>query len=151
MWNFICVFGVTVSIAGSDERRRDLKPFAVLDKTTASLRGKSVMTLAAPSLLDDFCKRRHKSCVILTKENWAYVLLLFLCLKDKASVILQFFPTVPLKKNKKHLMLLFWLMNIEIIENHMLHGKPSAKCSFWLWQINSWFQQKQKELELWNV
>ncbi|XP_031712528.1 cell division cycle protein 20 homolog B [Anarrhichthys ocellatus] len=43
--------------ADSDERRHALQPFALLDKTSMSQRGKSVMKLAAPSLLNDYCKR----------------------------------------------------------------------------------------------
>ncbi|XP_042344522.1 cell division cycle protein 20 homolog B-like [Plectropomus leopardus] len=39
--------------AGSHERRHALQPFAVLDKAV-SLRGQSVIKLAAPSLLNDF-------------------------------------------------------------------------------------------------
>ncbi|XP_037634930.1 cell division cycle 20.5, cofactor of APC complex-like isoform X3 [Sebastes umbrosus] len=40
--------------AGSDERRHALQPFAVLDKTSVSQQGESVMKLAAPSLLNDY-------------------------------------------------------------------------------------------------
>ncbi|XP_041792343.1 cell division cycle protein 20 homolog B-like [Chelmon rostratus] len=40
--------------AVSDERRTDLQPFAVLDKTSVSLQGKPLMKLAAPSLLNDY-------------------------------------------------------------------------------------------------
>ncbi|XP_023261891.1 cell division cycle protein 20 homolog B isoform X3 [Seriola lalandi dorsalis] len=40
--------------AGSDARRHDLQPFAVLDKAAVSLQGKSVMRLAAPSLQNDY-------------------------------------------------------------------------------------------------
>ncbi|XP_044051415.1 cell division cycle protein 20 homolog B-like isoform X2 [Siniperca chuatsi] len=43
-----------VQQAGSDERRHDLQPFAVLDKASVSLQGKSVMKMAAPSLLNDY-------------------------------------------------------------------------------------------------
>ncbi|XP_023261890.1 cell division cycle protein 20 homolog B isoform X2 [Seriola lalandi dorsalis] len=39
---------------GSDARRHDLQPFAVLDKAAVSLQGKSVMRLAAPSLQNDY-------------------------------------------------------------------------------------------------
>ncbi|KAF0034203.1 hypothetical protein F2P81_014269 [Scophthalmus maximus] len=39
---------------GSDERSRGLQPFAVLDEAPVSLQGKSVMKLAAPSLLNDY-------------------------------------------------------------------------------------------------
>lgn len=53
-----CVFMKYFSIAGSDERRHDLQPFSVLDKASVNLQGKSVMKLAAPSLLNDYCKRR---------------------------------------------------------------------------------------------
>ncbi|KAM6943930.1 cell division cycle protein 20 homolog B-like [Lycodopsis pacificus] len=38
----------------SDERRHALQPFGLLDKTSTSQRGKSVMKLAAPSLLNDY-------------------------------------------------------------------------------------------------
>ncbi|XP_070689517.1 cell division cycle protein 20 homolog B-like [Pempheris klunzingeri] len=40
--------------AGSDEREHDLQPFAALVKASVSLQGKSVMKLAAPSLLNDY-------------------------------------------------------------------------------------------------
>ncbi|AWP07525.1 putative cell division cycle protein 20 -like B-like [Scophthalmus maximus] len=43
-----------LSVAGSDERSRGLQPFAVLDEAPVSLQGKSVMKLAAPSLLNDY-------------------------------------------------------------------------------------------------
>ncbi|GLD54271.1 cell division cycle protein 20 homolog B isoform X2 [Lates japonicus] len=39
---------------GSDEGRHDLQPFAILDKAAVSLQGKTVMNLAAPSLLNDY-------------------------------------------------------------------------------------------------
>ncbi|XP_040010581.1 cell division cycle 20.3, cofactor of APC complex-like [Xiphias gladius] len=39
---------------GSNERRHDLRPFAVLDRATVKGQGKSVMKLAAPSLLNDY-------------------------------------------------------------------------------------------------
>ncbi|XP_062418360.1 cell division cycle protein 20 homolog B-like [Pungitius pungitius] len=39
---------------GSDERRRAMQPFALLDKTSTSQLGKSVVKLAAPSLLNDY-------------------------------------------------------------------------------------------------
>ncbi|KAK9523086.1 hypothetical protein VZT92_019511 [Zoarces viviparus] len=38
----------------SDKRRHALQPFALLDKTSTSQQGKSVMKLAAPSLLNDY-------------------------------------------------------------------------------------------------
>nr|XP_046241299.1 cell division cycle protein 20 homolog B-like [Scatophagus argus] len=38
----------------SEERRCDLQPFDVLDEADVSLQGKSVMRLAAPSLLNDY-------------------------------------------------------------------------------------------------
>ncbi|XP_070820005.1 cell division cycle protein 20 homolog B-like [Chaetodon trifascialis] len=41
-------------LQGSDGRRLDLQPFAVLDKASASLQGKLEMKLAAPSLLNDY-------------------------------------------------------------------------------------------------
>ncbi|XP_070761209.1 cell division cycle protein 20 homolog B-like [Enoplosus armatus] len=44
----------TAQQTGSDERKHDLQPFAVLDKASVGLQGKSVMKLAAPSLLNDF-------------------------------------------------------------------------------------------------
>lgn len=50
-----------VFIAGFHDRRHDLKPFAALDKTPESPRGKPVMTLAAPLLLNDYCKQRTKT------------------------------------------------------------------------------------------
>lgn len=79
---FFQVFGVTVgvSIAGSDERRHVLKPFSALDETCG---GKPVRTLAAPSLVDDYCKSRQKSWVILILNKPSP------CLNDKAGVILQ--------------------------------------------------------------
>nr|XP_040052355.1 cell division cycle protein 20 homolog B-like isoform X1 [Gasterosteus aculeatus aculeatus] len=40
--------------AGTDERRRALQPFALLDETKTRQQGKSVMKLAAPSLLNDY-------------------------------------------------------------------------------------------------
>ncbi|KAM3610701.1 uncharacterized protein V6R79_007581 [Siganus canaliculatus] len=39
---------------GSVARKHDLQPFDILDKTTESVHGKSVMKLAAPSLLNDY-------------------------------------------------------------------------------------------------
>ncbi|XP_034726677.1 cell division cycle protein 20 homolog B-like [Etheostoma cragini] len=40
--------------AGSDEKRHILPPFAILDKPSVSQQGKSVIKLAAPSLLNDY-------------------------------------------------------------------------------------------------
>lgn len=45
-------------IEGYDERKYDLQPFATLNKATLSLHGKSVVKLGAPSLLNDYCKRK---------------------------------------------------------------------------------------------
>lgn len=45
-------------VAGSDEIRTARQPFALLDKTSVSQRGESVMKLAAPSLLNDYCTKR---------------------------------------------------------------------------------------------
>ncbi|XP_034548219.1 cell division cycle protein 20 homolog B-like, partial [Notolabrus celidotus] len=40
--------------AGFDGRRHDMEPFAVLEKPSVRLQGEPVMTLAAPSLLNDY-------------------------------------------------------------------------------------------------
>ncbi|XP_031161586.1 cell division cycle protein 20 homolog B [Sander lucioperca] len=40
--------------AGSDEKRHILQPFAILDKPSVSQQGKSMIKLAAPSLLNDY-------------------------------------------------------------------------------------------------
>lgn len=82
---FSYVFGVTVgvSIAGSDERRHVLKPFSVLDETC---QGKPVTALAAPSLVDDYCRSRQKSWLILISNK------LSPCLNDTAGV-----PTPPFR------------------------------------------------------
>uniref|UniRef100_A0A669CTY3 Anaphase-promoting complex subunit 4-like WD40 domain-containing protein n=1 Tax=Oreochromis niloticus TaxID=8128 RepID=A0A669CTY3_ORENI len=40
--------------SGYDERKYDLQPFATLNKATLSLHGKSVVKLAAPSMLNDY-------------------------------------------------------------------------------------------------
>lgn len=72
-----CVF----SIAGSEERGRDLQPFAVLDEASLSVQGKSVMKLAAPSLLNDYCKQRYESC-----KRKAYVRFLSLCFRSAVKI-----------------------------------------------------------------
>lgn len=55
----ICILGVICILwvlAGSEERRSDFEPFAVMDKTSSVVQGKPAMTFAVPSLLDDYCK-----------------------------------------------------------------------------------------------
>ncbi|XP_035495017.1 cell division cycle protein 20 homolog B-like [Scophthalmus maximus] len=54
MWRAAVQEHVHAQQTGSDERSRGLQPFAVLDEAPVSLQGKSVMKLAAPSLLNDY-------------------------------------------------------------------------------------------------
>lgn len=57
-------------VADSDERNKDLQPFAVVNEAGASLQGKPRMTLGAPSLLNDYCKKEHveHECVVCRAE-----------------------------------------------------------------------------------
>lgn len=87
LYNCIFMFIIFFSIAGSDDTiSNDLQPFAILNKASVSLQGKSVMKLAAPSLLNDYCK------IQILHFTHRYVLFpLFLYLKGKAGVILYFY------------------------------------------------------------
>ncbi|XP_037832244.1 uncharacterized protein LOC112450394 [Kryptolebias marmoratus] len=45
----------------SEERSKSLQPFSVLNEAGVSLQGKSLMTVGAPSLLNDYCKKENCS------------------------------------------------------------------------------------------
>lgn len=47
-------------LAGPKEKTRDLKPFALLNKTSTEVQeGKSAASFSAPTLLDDYCKEEE--------------------------------------------------------------------------------------------
>lgn len=85
--------------------------------------------------------------VVLTKENWVFVLFLLQCLCDKNGFILKNWTFVQLQikqQLKAPHAVFFFLMNELIAEHHVLHGEPAANCSFWFWQINSKHKQQQQ-------
>lgn len=57
-------------LAGSKETTCDLKPFALLNKTSPEVQeGKSAASFSAPTLLDDYCKEETTQIPVYAHNN----------------------------------------------------------------------------------
>lgn len=57
-------------LAGSKEKTCDLKPFALLNKTSTEVQdGKSAVSFSAPTLLDDYCKEETTQISVYAHKN----------------------------------------------------------------------------------
>lgn len=62
-------------LAGSKEKTCDLKPFALLNKTSTEVQeGKSAVSFSAPTLLDDYCKEETTQISVYAHNNGVYCL-----------------------------------------------------------------------------
>nr|XP_029133999.1 uncharacterized protein LOC114920462 [Labrus bergylta] len=52
----------------SDDKLHDLQPFAVLEKASVNLQVKAVIKMAAPTLMNDYCKNGFKSALFSSKK-----------------------------------------------------------------------------------